>query len=368
MAKGIYKLKNNRTGKSYIGQTNNLARRKQEHMSDLAKGTHHNSKMQRDYDRGDTFSFQVLEYVDGAREDLNRREMFNVYKYDTFNNGYNQTHGGDYHQSNPTNHTKGSVRSKPSNNTKKLVRQNNGYRRKYKKKQYPIRTRESVNYKTSGDKWVAYILIALFILYLISYWPMYLLYGILISIAIIIIAAIAYFGGTYLYNKYLERKNIFYCRVCKKRVKFVDGHCPNCYKKNKERVENAKKTKKTTNTNTNHSISKSVESNNSDSYPYCNYKFKSKTIDKLPSQNIENKNKENPKHSNGFKYPSITGYKFCPNCGKRIKYSEEVCINCSNKDERLKKKFGIKICPKCFSHVPKNAIRCKYCKTMFKKY
>jgi len=79
MAKGIYKLTNKRTGKVYVGQTNNLARREKEHMSDLASGTHHNQRMQQDYNRGDRFSFQVLEHIEGTRDDLNRRENFQIW-------------------------------------------------------------------------------------------------------------------------------------------------------------------------------------------------------------------------------------------------------------------------------------------------
>lgn len=34
------------------------------------------------------------------------------------------------------------------------------------------------------------------------------------------------------------------------------------------------------------------------------------------------------------------------------------------RDKRLKLKYGIKICPNCKKEMPKNALRCKYCKTM----
>ena len=39
-----------------------------------------------------------------------------------------------------------------------------------------------------------------------------------------------------------------------------------------------------------------------------------------------------------------------------------------NRDVALKNKFGSKTCPNCNKEIPANAIRCKYCKTMLKKY
>ena len=96
MAKGIYKLTNNRTGEVYVGQSNNLYLREQQHRSDLASGTHHNKRMQQDYNRGDRFSFEVLEYVDGYKSDLDNREIAQIKNHNSFYAGYNQTPGGEY--------------------------------------------------------------------------------------------------------------------------------------------------------------------------------------------------------------------------------------------------------------------------------
>lgn len=96
MAKGIYKLTNNRTGEVYIGQTSNLYLREKQHKTDLASGTHHNRRMQQDYNRGDRFSFEVLEYVDGYKRELNNREIAQIKKHNSFYAGYNQTPGGEY--------------------------------------------------------------------------------------------------------------------------------------------------------------------------------------------------------------------------------------------------------------------------------
>lgn len=179
MAKGIYKMTNNRTGKVYVGQSNNLTRRKQEHMSKLSKGTHHNKQMQQDFNRGNRFSFQVVEYVNGTRDDLNSREKSQIRNHNSFHGGYNRTSGGDY------------------------IPSNKGYHRSRKK--YPIGTYS--NDDTFGGKCFAGILIALIILFFLSYWPMHFLYGILISGIIIFIAFVAYYGSKYLYYNYLKNEN-----------------------------------------------------------------------------------------------------------------------------------------------------------------
>ena len=98
MAKGIYKITNDRTGEVYIGQTNNLYFREKQHMEDLANGVHHNRGMQEDYNNGDTFSFEILEYVEDGIEELHIREQAQIENYNSFYAGYNQTPGGEYDQ------------------------------------------------------------------------------------------------------------------------------------------------------------------------------------------------------------------------------------------------------------------------------
>jgi len=96
MAKGVYKITNDQTGEVYIGQTNNLYLRKKQHMEDLSSGSHHNRRMQQDYNRGNTFSFEVLEYVNGSRNELYQREKAQIRNHNSFYAGYNQTPGGEY--------------------------------------------------------------------------------------------------------------------------------------------------------------------------------------------------------------------------------------------------------------------------------
>lgn len=95
MAKGIYKITNNRTGEVYIGQAQNLDSRLNRHLRELAQGKHHNNGMQRDHNRGDTFSFEVLEKLPNAtKADLYNSEAQYISKFNSFREGYNQTPGG----------------------------------------------------------------------------------------------------------------------------------------------------------------------------------------------------------------------------------------------------------------------------------
>lgn len=96
--KGIYKITNARTGKSYIGQSVNIENRWNQHQNKLNSGTHHNNGLQRDWNRGDKFHFQVLEYTPY----LDEREKFYINHFNTFHNGYNMTRGGSGVKYSPT--------------------------------------------------------------------------------------------------------------------------------------------------------------------------------------------------------------------------------------------------------------------------
>ena len=93
--KGIYKLTNDRTGEVYIGQSQNLDSRVNRHFRELVKGEHHNSGIQKDHNRGDTFTFEVLkELPDASSADLKNMESHYVNKFNCFREGYNLTPGG----------------------------------------------------------------------------------------------------------------------------------------------------------------------------------------------------------------------------------------------------------------------------------
>ncbi len=95
MVKGIYKITNNRTGEVYIGQAKDLKRRENTHFRQLAQGKHHNLGLQEDHDRGDSFSFEILEELpDATLADLYNKESHYIKKFNSFREGYNQTPGG----------------------------------------------------------------------------------------------------------------------------------------------------------------------------------------------------------------------------------------------------------------------------------
>lgn len=92
--KYIYKIENLINHKIYIGQTNNPKRRFAEHR---AKGYENNSHkiLYYAFDKYgiDNFDFLVIEEVDD--NDANNREKYWISYYDSFENGYNMTEGGD---------------------------------------------------------------------------------------------------------------------------------------------------------------------------------------------------------------------------------------------------------------------------------
>lgn len=92
MKSGIYSLVNRRTGKRYIGQSIDVQKREKEHFCMLKNGKHANNHLQRAWNNGDRFDFEIIEEC--PREDLNDREIYWIAAYDSFHNGYNQCEGG----------------------------------------------------------------------------------------------------------------------------------------------------------------------------------------------------------------------------------------------------------------------------------
>lgn len=88
----IYKAINQQNGKIYIGQTKkDLQKRKREHY--YTKDNTHFHHALRKYNK-DTFVWSIIEQ-NIPNELLNERERYWIQYYDSYNNGYNMTPGGD---------------------------------------------------------------------------------------------------------------------------------------------------------------------------------------------------------------------------------------------------------------------------------
>ena len=92
---GIYKITNLVNGKSYIGQSIDIHRRWYEHKRDSklssVQATYPLYRAFQKYGI-ENFSFEILEET--TKEELNKKERYYIQLYDSYNNGYNQTLGG----------------------------------------------------------------------------------------------------------------------------------------------------------------------------------------------------------------------------------------------------------------------------------
>lgn len=96
---GIYKITNKVNGKVYIGQAVDIERRWKEHKKRIfyQNGKDYHSPLYRSMRKHglNNFSFEVVEEC--PAEELNDKEIFYIALYDTYNQGYNQTEGGNSH-------------------------------------------------------------------------------------------------------------------------------------------------------------------------------------------------------------------------------------------------------------------------------
>lgn len=95
---GIYVITNIINGKQYVGLSKDCHRRWADHYSKSYTSTQKDDiekalyKAMRKYGR-DNFTFQIIEEC--PQEQLAEKEIFWIKKLDTYNNGYNETLGGD---------------------------------------------------------------------------------------------------------------------------------------------------------------------------------------------------------------------------------------------------------------------------------
>lgn len=80
----------------YIGQTSNFKNRIYEHFRQLKLNQHYNIHLQRAFNKygQDGFYSEVIE-KDISSDDIDNREKFWIAHFDSFNNGFNQSPGGD---------------------------------------------------------------------------------------------------------------------------------------------------------------------------------------------------------------------------------------------------------------------------------
>lgn len=102
----IYKIENLQNHKIYIGLTNNIARRRSRHFTDLKCNRHDNHFLQKEFNiyGENNFIFTVEFKGDISEKEIGQKEQEFIKKYDSYKNGYNQNEGGNFGPSNGGSH------------------------------------------------------------------------------------------------------------------------------------------------------------------------------------------------------------------------------------------------------------------------
>lgn len=94
MTSGIYCITNNINDKKYIGQSVNIKKRQRRHFYDLDTNNHDNAYLQRAYNKYGKENFSFLLIKACKPKYLNRFEKMYIKIYNTYQDGYNLTTGG----------------------------------------------------------------------------------------------------------------------------------------------------------------------------------------------------------------------------------------------------------------------------------
>jgi len=95
MSCGIYKIECLGNGKVYIGLSINIEKRWTRHKRELKSNQHKNEYIQRAWNKygQETFTFEILEEC--KKDELSKREIELIEKYNSYHNGFNMTLGGE---------------------------------------------------------------------------------------------------------------------------------------------------------------------------------------------------------------------------------------------------------------------------------
>lgn len=122
---GIYKIENIINHKIYIGQSKNVYGRWKEHKKSLNSNNHVNDYLQKSWNKygKNNFIFSIVEEC--LESELNDKEIYWINYYNSFNNGFNLTKGGNRNDCS-SEYVKNKIRMKRlgiklSEETKKLI-------------------------------------------------------------------------------------------------------------------------------------------------------------------------------------------------------------------------------------------------------
>lgn len=93
---GVYSIYSKSQDKYYIGKSKDIKKRILKHISDLKLNRHHSQYLQNVYNKYglDDLEFKIVEET--SYENSAKLEKFYIKKYDSYNNGFNCTLGGEW--------------------------------------------------------------------------------------------------------------------------------------------------------------------------------------------------------------------------------------------------------------------------------